>query len=162
MCTQQAQQLALLGGEVVAAVIGEEHLTLCVEGEFADFVNGHFLTLLALDAAQNGLDAHDQLLHAEGLGDVVVGTDFETFEDILLEGFGCEEDDGHIAVDGTDFLSQLVAVFLGHHHVKQADVILAFKESLVTGLAIGKQFGFKALVLEVLTGEGSQILVVLA
>ena len=159
---QQAQQLALLGGEVVTLVVGEQHLALGVEGEFADLVNGDFFALLALDAAQDGLDAHHELLHREGLGDVVVGTNLEALENVLLQGLGGEEDDGHIAVDGADFLCQLVAVLLGHHHVEQADVIFALEESLVTGLSIGKQLGFEALVLEVLTGEGSQILVVLA
>ena len=35
-------------------------------------------------AAYGGIDACQQLFHAEGLGDVVVGTDFEAFEFVGL------------------------------------------------------------------------------
>ena len=44
----------------------------------------------------------------------------------------------------------------------RTDVILAFQERLVSAFAIGKEFSLVAFVLKILSGECSQILVILA
>lgn len=132
MCAEQAQEFALLGGEFLrglavlhlgfefgadALCIGfvatgvAENLLLGVEGVvLTDVVEGAFAVLLALHATENGVDAEGEFFHREGLGEVVVGTDAEAFENVFFQGFGREEDDGHFGVGQTDFLCQGEAI----------------------------------------------------
>ncbi len=137
MRAEQSQQFVLLGGQFALFVADGEQLLLCVEGEPADVVECRLLVLLATYTAQDGLDAEYQFLHREGLGDVVVGTQFEAFENVLLQRLGSEEDDGYLGIGRADLLCQCESVFLGHHHVEHADVELGLQESLETGLAVG-------------------------
>ena len=150
---EEAQKLALLGGQLGHLVIDHEHLFLGIKGELADLVHRDFLALLALDAAQDGFDTEHQLLHGEWLSDVVVGTDLEAFEDIVLERLGSEEYDGDFGVDRADFLGESESVLLGHHHVEDAQVVLAFKESLVAGFAVGVEVGVESFCLEILAQQ---------
>ena len=159
---EQREQLALLGGELGDFVFKHEHLLLGVEGEFAYLVHCHLFAFLAFYAAQDGLDAEHEFFHREGLGDIVVGADFEAFEDVFLERFCGKEDDGHLGIDGAYLLSQGKAVFLRHHHVKDADVILAFEEGFVSVLAIGIEVGVEPFGLEVFTQEHTEIFIVFA
>ena len=162
MRAQEAEQFRLLGGELGDLVADEEHLLLGVEGELAYLVHGNLLALLALDAAQDSLDTEYELFHRERLGDIVVGADLEAFEDIVLERFCGEEDDRYFGVDGTDFLSEGKTVFLGHHHVENADVVLSFEESLVSGFTVDKEVGVAAFGLEILAKEHAEVFVVFA
>lgn len=113
VCAEQRQQFRLLGGEFCHLVIDHQYLFLSVESEFTYLVHGNFFSFLTLDAAQDGLDAHGELFHGEGLGDVVVGAEFEAFEDVFLERLGGEEDDGHIGVECADFWASVKPSFLG-------------------------------------------------
>ena len=106
--------------------------------------------LLAAHTAQDGFYAEHELLHREGLGDVVIGTDLEAFEDVLLEGLGGEEDDGDVGVGLADFLCQGEAVFLGHHHVEHADVELGLEECLVAGFSVGAELSHVAFGIQIL------------
>ena len=58
MRAEQAQQLALLCGELGHLVVDHKHLFLGVEGEAAYLVHGHLLALLALYTAEYGLDVN--------------------------------------------------------------------------------------------------------
>ena len=98
MAAEQGQELVLLGGELGLLVTDGEQLLLCVEQEAADVVHGALLILLAAHTAEYGLYAEHELLHGEGFGDVVVGTNLESLENVLLEGLGREEDDGYVGI----------------------------------------------------------------
>ena len=87
MTAEQCQQLVLLRSEFSLLVVDGQQLLLGVEGEVTDTVNGRLLGLLALGATQDSLNTEYELLHREGLGDVVVGTNLEALEDVLLEVF---------------------------------------------------------------------------
>ena len=150
---EQTQQLALLGGQLGHLVVDHKHLLLGVKGELADLVHRDFLALFALYAAQDGLNAEYEFLHGERFGDIVVGTDFEAFEYVVLQRLGSEEYDGDFGVDRADFLGESETVLLGHHHVKDAQVVLAFQESLVAGFAVGVEVGVESFGLEILAQQ---------
>ena len=162
MSAEQAQQFRFLGGELGGSVVNHEHLLLGVEGEFANLVHGDFFAFLALYAAQNGFDAEHQFLHAERLGDIVVGSDFKAFEDVFFKRFCSKENDGYIADNGAYFLSQLESVFFRHHHVEHAQVVFALEECFVAAFTVGKEVGVEALCLEIFAQEHAEVFVVLA
>ena len=92
---EQGQQFVLLGSEFGLLVTDGEQLLLGVEHEAAETIEGRLLALLAAHTTQDGLNAEHKLLHRERLGDIVVGTNLEPFEYIVLQGLGREEDDGY-------------------------------------------------------------------
>ena len=88
---EQVEQFTLFGGQFGGHVAVGEELLLRVEGVDAEMVEGAQAVFLPLDATQDGLDAEGEFLHGEGLGQVIVGTNFEAFEDVLLQDLGGEE-----------------------------------------------------------------------
>ena len=74
-----------------------------------------------LDAPEQGLDARDDLAHAEGLGHVVVGPDREPDEDVGLVVASGEHEHGH-GPDGLDAAAHLEAVEAGKHDVEEDHV----------------------------------------
>ena len=162
MGAEQAEQFAFLGGEFFGLIVGNEHLFLGIESEFANLIHGHFFALFALHASQNSFNAHHQFLHAEGFGDIVVGTDFKSFQNVFFQGFGSEENDRHLAIDGAHFLSQLEAVFFRHHNVEYTNVVFPFQKSFVATFAICIQIGIEALCLQIFSGEHAKIFIVFA
>ena len=140
MRAEQGQQLILLRGELCLLIADAEQLLLGVEGEMTDVVDGRLLRLLSLGTAHDGLDTQHEFFHGERLGDIIVGTNLKAFEDIVLQGFGGQEDDGHLRTSGTDLLSQGEAVLLRHHHIEHADIELGLEEGLEACLAVGTEF----------------------
>ena len=90
MCTEQAQEFRFLRSQLGLLPVDSQDLLLCVERKAADFVYTAFLVLLSTYTTQDGFNTEHQLFHAEGFGDVVVGTNLETFQDILLQRLGCQ------------------------------------------------------------------------
>src|SRR6266571_2530107 len=48
-------------------------------------------------ASQHGFDAQDQLTHTKGLGNIIVGTERESRNDVLISRFGSEDDERLLA-----------------------------------------------------------------
>ena len=151
VAAEQGEQLVLLSGELSLLVANTEQLLLGVESEAADVVDRTLLGLLATYATQDGLNTEYKLLHRERLGDVVVGTNLESFEDVLFQSLGCEEYDRYLGVGLTYFLGECESVFLGHHHVENTYIKLCLHEGAVAGFAVWAQFGCIALGLQVFT-----------
>ena len=63
------------------------------------------------------LDAGQQLVHAERLGDIIVGTQAEALQNIVLLLLGRQDDDGHHRLYGLDLLQQSEAIHHRHHHI---------------------------------------------
>lgn len=72
-------------------------------------------------AAQNGLDAHQQLRVGKGLDDIVVGAGGKAHHLIRLAGVGGEEHDGRVKALA-DAGGRHNAVELGHIHVQKVEV----------------------------------------
>jgi len=77
----------------------------------------------ALEAPQHGLDPGHQLARGEGLGDVVVGTEFEAVDAIVLGGARGEKDDRHHAHAGilAQPPAEIQPVAARHHDVQEKE-----------------------------------------
>ena len=75
----------------------------------------------ALDPAEQGVGARDDLAHPERLGDVVVGADAEPHEDVGLVVAGGEHEHRDRA-DGLDAAAHLEPVEAGQHDVEDDEV----------------------------------------
>lgn len=139
-----------------------ELLFECVEGVASDVVVCLFACGFGVSASENGFDAEGEFFHGEGFCDVVVGTDFESFEYVVLECFGSEEDDGYLLVDVSNFACECESVFFWHHDVEYADVVVVVEEGVESGFAVGGEFGVVAFGEEVFAEEHAEVFVVFA
>ena len=73
-------------------------------------------------AAQDGLDARDDLVEAERLGDVVVAADGEAGDLVLGVVLGGEEQDRRGVAGGAQPLGDAESVHVGQHHVEDDEV----------------------------------------
>src|SRR5439155_19305190 len=64
-------------------------------------------------ASQHGCDAQDQLTHTKGLGNIIVGTERESRNDVLIGGFGSEDDEWLLAAVVADGIADGKAVESG-------------------------------------------------
>ncbi len=87
-------------------------------------------------ATERRPDARDELLHLERLLDVVVGTGFESDDDIDGVGAGREHDDRHRR-GSADRPAHLEAVETRQHHVEQDEIEGLGREPIQAGLAVG-------------------------
>ena len=90
----------------------------------------------ALAVLDDVVDAQFEVFEAEGLREILVGTEEQGLLFVFLLSLGGEEDDGQMAVVGIAFdgLRELVAVHLWHHHVGDDEVELFLMDD-VEGLA---------------------------
>src|SRR5271165_799851 len=90
-----------------------------IDFDFADFDRAR--RKRALEAAHDGFDAGDQLARAEGLGDVVVGTEFEAEDAVGFATFRGEKNYRHRGEGGSlaNGAADLEAVFAGDHDIEQ-------------------------------------------
>ena len=117
---EREEQVELFGAEVEGAVFEGGFASLTVERKGADL---HFGAgaLDAVGAAQDGLDAGDELFGVEGLGEVVVSAEFEAGDfDGVLFAHG-QHEDGDVGAF-TDAFGDFEAVELGHHEVEEDEI----------------------------------------
>ena len=119
---EDAEEVTFFGCETLDVVADGEGLMDEVESEVADFEDVFVRAVFVEGAAHGGVEASEEFFHGEGLGDVVVGADFETFEFVFFKVFGGEEDDGDFFVDFSNILSDSETVFEGHHDIKDAGI----------------------------------------
>src|SRR3984885_10323059 len=76
-----------------------------------------------LEAAQNGLDAGDQLARSEGFGDVVVGAQLEAVDAVVLRRARGEKDDWDDAEGRVqpEPAAEIEAIAAGYHDVEQEE-----------------------------------------
>ncbi len=89
-------------------------------------------------AAQHGLQAGDQLARREGLGDVVVGADFQALDLVVLFTLGGEHDDRRVGgqLVALEAARQLDARSAGQHPVEQDQVRLLVDDQCVGLLGV--------------------------
>ena len=162
MLAEESKKPVLLRSELAAAFRTAEHLLHAVEVVLSD--DETRLVAVALDggATQDSLDAESKLLHGEGFRDIVVGSHLESFEDVVAQILCCEEDDGRLAIGGTDFTCEGETVFLRHHDVEDAKVETSAAESNEAGFTIYAEEGFIAFGLEIFAKKHAEVLVVFA
>ncbi len=125
---EEQEEIELLGGEVDFGAADADGAGGGVDVEVADGELGG-RGLFAGDLAEVGADAGEELGHAEGLGDVVVGAFVECgdFHGLLLADG--EDDDGGFG-EAADGAGELDAVHLGHGEVGDDEVGLGGAEEL--------------------------------
>lgn len=160
--SEQTEEFAFLGGELARFSITREGLLLGVEGVGTNLVDGFLTVLLALYATQDGLNAEGQFLHGERLSQIVVGAKLEAFKDILLQGLGGKEHDGHFCVAHAHLFGQRETIFLGHHHVENTEVKLAVHKLAVAFFTVGAEGGIVAFGLEIFAKQHAEVFVVFA
>ena len=94
----------------------------------------------ALTIVEHAADEGEQISGFEGLGDVGIGTDVETFDTFVERGLGGEQDDGDVAVGDIflEKLAELQTIHAQHHHVADDEVGLELRHG-------GECFGGTAL-----------------
>jgi hypothetical protein len=73
-------------------------------------------------AAKDGLYARKEFADGEGLGDVIVGAEFEAHDFIDLLATRGEHDDGNRRAFGLELLANVQAAHARHHHVENDEV----------------------------------------
>src|SRR5690606_12497203 len=114
------QQLELGGGELDGHISHGHLAGVLIHRELAGADDGVFFVLHP--AAQDRLDARDDLVEREGLGDVVVAADGETGDLVFRVVFRGEEQDGRRVAGCPQALGDAEAVHIGQHDVEDDEV----------------------------------------
>ena len=143
------QKLHLLGRRLDALAVDDELERVKVDNELVeDQTAGLGLVVLAARAAQNGLDSCQQLLHFEGLGEIVVRALLQALHLVVRLALGREHDDGGLAVlpDGAQ---DAPAVHHGQHDIEQHQIGPELPEQIKSLSAVGGDAGVVALLFEI-------------
>jgi hypothetical protein len=83
---EQAEQLALLGRELLFLTVNQQPLVLVIQsGMSGQILVLRRLHILLLGSAEDGVDFQLQHFHAERLGDVIIRADGQAFDLIFLQ-----------------------------------------------------------------------------
>ena len=99
----------------------EPQIAACARRESPPEVDGDTAQLNRADrrlhSAQHGMDAGDQLLHVERLGDVIVGAEAQSLQLVCLLTARRQNNDGSLPAV-SEHASELEPAEIGQHHVK--------------------------------------------
>eukprot|EP01022_Parablepharisma_sp_SALTPOND_P019249 TRINITY_DN325_c0_g12_i1.p1 TRINITY_DN325_c0_g12~~TRINITY_DN325_c0_g12_i1.p1 ORF type:complete len:912 (-),score=299.24 TRINITY_DN325_c0_g12_i1:4616-7351(-) len=132
-----------------------------IERETGEAVVARGSAAVDTDAAVDGLDARQQLARAVGLGDVVVGAQFQADHTIGLVGAGGEHDDRDVGL-APHRLAQGKAVGVGQHHVQdhQRELIGKTLELGQEGRAVMGQADLVLVLFQIGLEQGAGLLVI--
>ena len=134
---KHAQEFAFLHGETLHLVALGEGLMREIKRKVAN-VEGVLVGLSVVEsAADGGIEAGKKFFHAEGLGDVVVGTYLKPLQLVGLKVLGRQEYDWDALVYATDFLSHSESILYRHHNVENTRVDIVILVSIDGCLAVG-------------------------
>ena len=128
---EAAQYFGLTVRQFLLAAFVKEELAPDVELVTANRVEGgdfHFGCCVGTGTAHQCLDAYDEFLHAEWFLQVVVGTQFEAFDNVVYGRAGSEENDRRTAVALPDAAYHFETVHAGHHDVGYHYVGMKFEK----------------------------------
>ena len=108
---------------------------------------------------QDGVDPGDQLLHLEGLGDIIVRAHLQTLNPVKDLALGRQHDDGYLA-GFPDLGADGPAVHHRQHDVQQDQIRLLFLEFLQRLAAVSGDADVKALFHQIHMDEVGDIFVV--
>ena len=77
-----------------------------------------------LAAAQKGANTGEEFHEREGLGEVVIGTLFETFDTVIDLATGTEDEDGRAGAAGANTLQDLQSVHIRQTEVEDDEVVI--------------------------------------
>jgi hypothetical protein len=160
---EAAQYFGLTVRQFLLAAFVKEELASDVELVTANRVEGgdfDFGCCVGTGTAYQCLDAYDEFLHAEWFLQVVVGTQFEAFDNIVHGRAGSEEKDRRTAVALPDAAYHLESVHAGHHDVGYHYVGMKFEKEAQAFFTICSGMDKEALTFEgVLDDHGKGLFV---
>ena len=118
---EQLEHRIFLAGQVDAAAVDLDRLGVEIDRELAGL--DHRLRM-ALRAADDGVDARDQLVAVERLGDIIVGAEAQGAD--LRVHLADARKDQHRGADlgGAQFLEHVIAVHVGQIEIEADDVVI--------------------------------------
>src|SRR5919112_3645610 len=119
---ERHQELELLEPQVQGLALHADGEVFRVEPQVACLEDPAACTRRVGAPFEVGVDPRDQLLHAERLGNVVVGAGLEALDLVLLGVLGGDHHDHHFLVLVADLLADPDAGLAGEHHVEQDEV----------------------------------------
>ncbi|CDJ99736.1 Transcriptional regulator (modular protein) [Microbacterium sp. C448] len=122
---QVAQQLELGGAEVDRDLADLDVVRVLVHRQLAGADHGLFVGLHG--AAEDGLDARDDLVEAERLGDVVVTAGVQTLDLVFGLVLGGQEQNGGGVAGASQALGDAEPVHIGQHDVEHDQIGLFFE-----------------------------------
>jgi len=160
---EETQQLGLLGRQLAGPVLDTQRLPLVVEdvrpkAEYPAFPG---ILFPHLASPEDRSKAEDKFLEIEGLGDIVVPPDSETFDTVFLERLGREEDEGNAGRNPSDFAAQGEAVLFGKHDVDETKVKGLLKEDAERLLSVAAESDVISMHAERFLDEEAEVTVVL-
>ncbi len=123
---QVAQQFELGGAELDSGVADEDFVGVLVHRQLARADDGVFVGLHR--APQDRLDTGDDLVEAEGLGDVVVAADGQAGDLVFGVVLRREEQDGGRIAGAAEALGDAESVHVGKHYVEDDEVRFLFED----------------------------------
>src|SRR5436190_12877368 len=91
----------------------------CSHSSLLEISEAHDLNGRGSAAAQERIGACDQFAELEGFGDVIVGAEIESEDDVLLLALGREHDDGHVESVAAHDAADFVTIYLRQHDVEE-------------------------------------------
>ena len=116
--------------------------------------------LLALAAAQNGMNSGKQLFDLKGLNDIVVSAHLKSVDLVVSLTLGGQHDYGRFGLF-THLRANLPAIKYGKHNVQQNKRRLLLQRHLHTRTAIGSNAHFKAVLFKIKPQQLGNVAVVL-
>src|SRR6266849_456659 len=114
-----------------------------------------------LRSPQNGLHASEQFSDREGLGDVVIGAEFETHNLIHFLAARREHDDRNRGALRLQLLAHIQSAHAWHHHVEHHQVWGILQGQLEPFHAVESRYHLKALVLEIIAESRNHVRLIL-
>ena len=126
-----------------------EHHHFFFKGRSSGFVG-------ARSTAKYGVDACKQFTWIERLGDVVIGTKFQSDDAVDILAAGCEHQHRRHVFAGAQATQNLQAVFAGQHQIKDERIkAFAHPNAIHRGSAVGHR-NAKAVIAEIAAQEVAQ------
>ncbi|CCV16199.1 hypothetical protein MESS4_830419 [Mesorhizobium sp. STM 4661] len=120
---QDAQYVVFLRRQLYLPVLDLDDALHQIDGEIAGLEHRLFALLLEF-VTKRHTDARDQLIHAERLGDVVIGAELERGDDAGLVGAAGKDDHGNVQAVVPPFAQQIMSAHAGQAEIEQDQVRL--------------------------------------
>ena len=143
------QKLHLLGRRLDALAVDDELKGIQVDDQLVKDQPARLdLLLFPARAAEDRLDSGQQLLHLEGLRQIIVGALLQALHLVVRLALGREHDDGSLAVlpDGAQ---NAPAVHHGQHDIEQHQIGPELPEQIKSLSAVGGDAGVVALLFQI-------------
>src|SRR5207237_6802877 len=140
---EQLQHRIFLAGQMDAGAIDLDRLRVEIDRQLAGLDDR---LAVALRAADDGVDARDQLVAVERLGDIIVGAEAERADLGVHLGDAGENEDGSANLGGAELLQHVITVHVRQVQVETDDVVIIELAEVQTLFAQIRRIDVEALV----------------